>query len=174
MEKLYFLVSPLAAYNDQYGFHRAYFATGSGFTNGLVLSCIIGLAFALIFYFAICNGKSTKPATRINWIIMLGVVAVITYFAGDFFIIGSYGQPGTGFYKFCQDYANNYMANHTGNQQVVQQCMLEFNTIIDNLKQGKDVAFMFNSNNVIFSVLVYFLTSLGVKNFTKHGSQIPF
>lgn len=174
MDIFYFLVTSLEAYKDQYGFHSAYFADGSGFMTGLLLSVIIGVVLALVFYFSLCNGKSTKFATRANWFVMLLVVAVLTYFTGEIFIIGSEGQPGTGFYEFCQNYANNYVSEHVGNNQTVQACLLEYNTIIENLKQGKDVAFLFNINNVIYSVVTFFLTSLGVKNLTKHGSQIPF
>lgn len=174
MDFFYFLVTPLKAYNDQYGFHSAYFSDGPGFMNGFLISVVIGIALAFVFYFALCNGKSVKPATRANWWIMFCVVAIITYFVGDIFVVGTAGQPGTGFYRFCQNYANNYVNEHYGNNQAVQDCLLEFNRIIENLNQGKDVALMFNINNVIYSVLFYFLTSLGVKNFTKFGSQIPF
>ena len=174
MDIFYFLVTSLEAYKDQYGFHSAYFADGSGFMIGLLLSLGIGVVMALCFYFGLCNGKSAKPAIRANWWITLLLVMIITYFICEMVVIGAAGQPGTGFYEFCQNYANNYVAEHVGNNQTVQACLLEYNTIIENLNQGKDVALMFNLNSVIYSVLVFFLTSLGVKNLTKHGSQIPF
>ena len=174
MDIFYFLVTSFEAYKDQYGFHSAYFADGSGFMIGLLLSLGIGVVMALCFYFGLCNGKSAKPATRINWWVTLLLVAVITYFVCDMVVIGAAGQPGTGFYAFCQDYANNYVSEHVGNNQTVQACLLEYNTIIDNLNQGNDVALMFNLNNVFYSVLAFVLTSFGVKNLTKHGSQIFF
>ena len=174
MDIFYFLVTSWEAYKDQYGFHSAYFADGSGFMIGLLLSLGIGVVMALCFYFGLCNGKSAKPATRINWWVTLLLVAVITYFVCDMVVIGAAGQPGTGFYAFCQDYANNYVSEHVGNNQTVQACLLEYNTIIDNLNQGKDVALMFNRNSVSYSVLAFVLTSFGVKNLTKHGSQIFF
>ena len=176
MDIFYFLVTSFSseAYKDQYGFHSAYFADGSGYLTGFLLSLGIGVFLALCFYFGLCNGKSAKHATRVNWFVTLLLVAVITYFVCDMVVIGAAGQPGTGFYAFCQDYANNYVSEHVGNNQTVQACLLEYNTIIDNLNQGKDVALMFNLNNVIYSVLAFFLTSLSVKNFTHHGSQIPF
>ena len=174
MDIFYFLVTSLEAYKDQYGFHSAYFADGSGYLTGFLLSLGIGVFLALCFYFGLCNGKSAKPATRINWWVTLLLVAVITYFVCDMVVIGAAGQPGTGFYAFCQDYANNYVSEHVGNNQTVQACLLEYNTIIDNLNQGNDVALMFNLNNVFYSVLAFVLTSFGVKNLTKHGSQIPF
>ena len=174
MDIFYFLVTSLEAYKDQYGFHSAYFADGSGYLTGFLLSLGIGVFLALCFYFGLCNGKSSKPATRINWWVTLLLVAVITYFVCDMVVIGAAGQPGTGFYAFCQDYANNYVSEHVGNNQTVQACLLEYNTIIDNLNQGNDVALMFNLNNVFYSVLAFVLTSFGVKNLTKHGSQIFF
>lgn len=174
MDIFYFLVTSLEAYKDQYGFHSAYFADRSGYLTGFLLSLGIGVFLALCFYFGLCNGKSAKPATRINWWVTLLLVAVITYFVCDMVVIGAAGQPGTGFYAFCQDYANNYVSEHVGNNQTVQACLLEYNTIIDNLNQGKDVALMFNLNNVFYSVLAFVLTSFGVKNLTKHGSQIFF
>lgn len=174
MDIFYFLVTSLEAYKDQYGFHSAYFADGSGYLTGFLLSLGIGVFLALCFYFGLCNGKSAKPATRINWWVTLLLVAVITYFVCDMVVIGAAGQPGTGFYAFCQDYANNYVSEHVGNNQTVQACLLEYNTIIDNLNQGNDVALMFNLNNVFYSVLAFVLTSFGVKNLTKHGSQIFF
>lgn len=176
MDIFYFLVTSFSseAYKDQYGFHSAYFADGSGYLTGFLLSLGIGVFLALCFYFGLCNGKSAKPATRINWWVTLFLVAVITYFVCDMVVIGAAGQPGTGFYAFCQDYANNYVSEHVGNNQTVQACLLEYNTIIDNLNQGNDVALMFNLNNVFYSVLAFVLTSFGVKNLTKHGSQIFF
>ncbi|CAK7086295.1 MAG: hypothetical protein BACB_04408 [Bacteroides thetaiotaomicron] len=176
MDIFYFLVTSFSseAYKDQYGFHSAYFADGSGYLTGFLLSLGIGVFLALCFYFGLCNGKSAKPATRINWWVTLLLVAVITYFVCDMVVIGAAGQPGTGFYAFCQDYANNYVSEHVGNNQTVQACLLEYNTIIDNLNQGNDVALMFNLNNVFYSVLAFVLTSFGVKNLTKHGSQIFF
>ena len=174
MDIFYFLVTSFEAYKDQYGFHSAYFADGSGYLTGFLLSLGIGVFLALCFYFGLCNGKSAKPATRINWWVTLLLVAVITYFVCDMVVIGAAGQPGTGFYAFCQDYANNYVSEHVGNNQTVQACLLEYNTIIDNLNQGNDVALMFNLNNVFYSVLAFVLTSFGVKNLTKHGSQIFF
>ena len=176
MDIFYFLVTSFSseAYKDQYGFHSAYFADGSGYLTGFLLSLGIGVFLALCFYFGLCNGKSAKPATRINWWVTLLLVAVITYFVCDMVVIGAAGQPGTGFYAFCQDYANNYVSEHVGNNQTVQACLLEYNTIIDNLNQGNDVALMFNLNNVFYSVLAFVLTSFGVKNLTKHGSQVPF
>ena len=176
MDIFYFLVTSFSseAYKDQYGFHSAYFADGSGYLTGFLLSLGIGVFLALCFYFGLCNGKSAKPATRINWWVTLLLVAVITYFVCDMVVIGAAGQPGTGFYAFCQDYANNYVSEHVGNNQTVQACLLEYNTIVDNLNQGNDVALMFNLNNVFYSVLAFVLTSFGVKNLTKHGSQIFF
>lgn len=176
MDIFYFLVTSFSseAYKDQYGFHSTYFADGSGYLTGFLLSLGIGVFLALCFYFGLCNGKSAKPATRINWWVTLLLVAVITYFVCDMVVIGAAGQPGTGFYAFCQDYANNYVSEHVGNNQTVQACLLEYNTIIDNLNQGNDVALMFNLNNVFYSVLAFVLTSFGVKNLTKHGSQIFF
>lgn len=174
MDIFYFLVTSLDAYKDQYGFHSAYFVEGPGFITGFILAIVIGAVTSLVFYFGFCNGKSVKQATRINWVIMLLVAAVFTYFVSDILVIGSEGQPGTGFYAFCETFCNNYTGEHYGNEQAVNACVLEYKTIIENLKQGKDVAFMFNISNVIYSVLVFFLTSLGVKNLTKHGSQIPF
>ena len=176
MDIFYFLVTSFSseAYKDQYGFHSAYFADGSGYLTGFLLSLGIGVFLALCFYFGLCNGKSAKPATRINWWVTLLLVAVITYFVCDMVVIGAAGQPGTGFYAFCQDYANNYVSEHVGNNQTVQACLLEYNTIIENLNQGNDVALMFNLNNVFYSVLAFVLTSFGVKNLTKHGSQIFF
>ena len=176
MDIFYFLVTSFSseAYKDQYGFHSAYFADGSGYLTGFLLSLGIGVFLALCFYFGLCTGNSAKPATRINWWITLLLVAVITYFVCDMVVIGAAGQPGTGFYAFCQDYANNYVSEHVGNNQTVQACLLEYNTIIDNLNQGNDVALMFNLNNVFYSVLAFVLTSFGVKNLTKHGSQIFF
>ena len=176
MDIFYFLVTSFSseAYKDQYGFHSAYFADGSGYLTGFLLSLGIGVFLALCFYFGLCNGKSAKPATRINWWVTLLLVAVITYFVCDMVVIGAAGQPGTGFYAFCQDYANNYVSEHVGNNQTVQACLLEYNTIIDNLNQGNDVALMFNLNNVFYSVLAFVLTSFGVKSLTKHGSQIFF
>ena len=176
MDIFYFLVTSFSseAYKDQYGFHSAYFADGSGYLTGFLLSLGIGVFLALCFYFGLCNGKSAKPAIRANWWVTLLLVAVITYFVCDMVVIGAAGQPGTGFYAFCQDYANNYVSEHVGNNQTVQACLLEYNTIVDNLNQGNDVALMFNLNNVFYSVLAFVLTSFGVKNLTKHGSQIFF
>ena len=80
MDIFYFLVTSLEAYKDQYGFHSAYFADGSGFMAGLLLSLGIGVVLALCFYFGLCNGKSAKPATRANWWVTLLLVVISTYF----------------------------------------------------------------------------------------------
>ena len=66
------------------------------------------------------------------------------------------------------------MSQNIGNNQAVQECQMELNRILEELRKGNDVALMFNVTNAVLSMLFYFLTSLCVKNLTKHGSQIPF
>lgn len=174
MDFFYYFVTSLEQYTDKFGFHSYYFVENGAFTEAFLYSAAIGVAIALAFYFGLCNGESAKPATRVNWFIGLLLVALAAYFAGDMMIIGSDGNPGTGFYAACQEFANNFMNQNIGNNQAVQECQMELNRILEELRKGNDVALMFNITNAVLSMLIYFLTSLGVKNFTKHGSQIPF
>lgn len=174
MDFIYFLVTSLEQYSDKFYFHSNYFVEQRSFTEAFFYSSGIGAAVALVFYFVLCNGDSVKPATRVNWFIGLLLVALAAFFVGDIMIIGSDGTPGTGFYAACQDYANEYMIANQGNEQAITECQMELNNILENLRQGNDVALMFNLTNAVISMLVYFLTSLGVKNFTKSGSAIPF
>ena len=175
MDLFYFLVTSLEQYADKFGFHNYYFVeNGGAFTEGYFYSAGIGVVVALAFYFGLCNGESAKPATRVNWGIGLLLVALAAYFIGDIMIIGSDGNPGSGFYGACQEFANNFMSQNIGNNQAVQECQMELNRILEELRKGNDVALMFNVTNAVLSMLFYFLTSIGVKNFTKHCSQIPF
>lgn len=176
MDFFYFLVTSLEQYADKYGFHNYYFVeNGLGaFTEGFLYSAGIGVVVSLAFYFGLCNGESVKLATRVNWGIGLLLVALAAYFIGDIMIIGSDGNPGSGFYCACQEFANNFMSQNIGNNQAVQECQMELNRILEELRKGNDVALMFNVTNAVLSMLFYFLTSLCVKNLTKHGSQIPF
>lgn len=174
MDFFYFLVTSLEQYTDKFGFHTYYFVENGAFTEAFFYSTGIGAVVAITFYIGLCNGESVRPATRVNWLICLLLVAFAAFFVGDIMIIGSEGNPGTGFYASCQDFANNYMIQHQGNDQTIQECMGELNKILKDLREGNDVALMFNVVNVLLSILTYFLVSLCVKNFTKHGSQIPF
>lgn len=173
MDFFYFLVTSLEQYADKFGFHNYYFVENGAFTEGFLYSAGIGVVVSLAFYFGLCNGESVKLATRVNWGIGLLLVALAAYFIGDIMIIGSDGNPGSGFYCACQEFANNFMSQNIGNNQAVQECQMELNRILEELRKGNDVALMFNVTNAVLSMLFYFLTSLCVKNLTKHGSQIP-
>lgn len=174
MDLFYYFVTSLDQYADKFGFHNYYFVENGAFTAGFWYSFGIGVVVALAFYFGLCNGESVKHATRVNWGIGLLLVALAAYFIGDFLIIGSDGNPGSGFYCACQEFANNFMSHNIGNNQAVQECQMELNRILEELRKGNDVALMFNVTNAVLSMLFYFLTSLGVKNLTKMGSHIPF
>ena len=174
MDFFYFLVTSMEQYNDKYGFHSTYFAENSGFLEGFLYSLAIGIVIALVFYFGLCNGKSIKYATRVNWCIGLAIVALVAYFFGDIMVIGTAGNPGTGFYAFCQSFANDFMIQHQGNEQAIADCQIELNNILTQLNQGKDVALWFNISNAVYAMIAYFLVSIGVKNVTKMASQIPF
>lgn len=185
MDLFYFLVTSLEQYSDKLGFHKYFFegelpswlkdvAPFPAFYEGFLCSLGIGAAIALAFYFGMCNGESVKPATRTNWYIGLLLVALAAFFVSDIMFIGADGNPGSGFYGACQEYAKKFMENHTGNQQDIKACLDEFNKIKTALNEGNDVALMFNVSNALLSMLFYLLASIGVKNFTKHGSQIPF
>lgn len=176
MDLFYFFVTSHEQYADKFGFHNYYFVEGNfpAFTEGFLYSAGIGGVVALAFYFGLCNGESAKHATRVNWGIGLLLVALAAYFIGDIMIIGSDGNPGSGFYGACQDFAREFMEDNRGNTQALQECQMELKSILEKLRKGKDVALTFNVTNAVLSMLFYFLTSIGVKNFTKHGSQIPF
>lgn len=171
MELIYFLVTSLEAYADKFGFHANYFVEKGAFLEGLLYSAGIGALIALLFYFGCCNGESVKPATRVNWLIGLFLVGLIAFFISDLFIIGSEGE---GFYASLDAIVREYCVNNSWDTLGIQERQIEMNTIVKNLKEGKDVALEVNLTNVFISMLVYFLISLGVKNYTKHGSQIPF
>lgn len=174
MDLFYFLVTSLEQYSDKFGFHTNYFVENGTFALAFGCSFGIGAAIALAFYFGMCNGESVKHATRTNWYIGLLLVALAAFFVSDIMFIGADGNPGTGFYGACQEHIRQFMLQHQGNQQVIQECQTEFNKIMKNLNEGNDVALMFNVTNALLSMLFYLLASIGVKNFTKHGSQIPF
>ena len=174
MDLFYFLVTSLEQYSDKFGFHVNYFIEKGAFTEAFLYSLAIGVVVALAFYFSLCNAVSVKPATRVNWFIGLVIVAIAAFFIGDIMVIGSEGNPGTGFYASCQAFANNYMLLHQDNNQAIQECQNELNKILQDLKEDNDIVLLFNVTNAFLSMLIYFLVSLSVKNFTKHGSQIPF
>ena len=174
MDFFYFLVTSLEQYADKFGFHNYYFVENRAFTEGFLYSAGIGVVVSVAFYFGLCNGESVKPATRVNWGIGLLLVALAAYFIGDIMIIGSDGKPGTGFYQACQNFCQAFCDSHPGNVQAGRECQMELESILKELRKGKDVALMFNVTNAVLSMLFYFLTSLCVKNLTKHGSQIPF
>ncbi len=172
MELIYFLVTDLTKnYADKFGMHANYFVDNGAFLEGLGYSAGIGFVCALAFYFCLCNGNSAKAATRVNWIIGLLIVALIGYFVSDTLIMGA---KGSGFYQSVNDFVMEFGKKNPLDTMGIQERTAEMNMILKNLREGKDVAFELNITNTILTMLSYFITSIVVKNFTKHGSQIPF
>lgn len=172
MELIYFWVTELTTkYADKFDFHANYFVTERAFLQGFVYSLVIGAVCALAFYFCLCNGNSVKPATRVNWLIGLFIVALAGYFVSDILIMGA---EGSGFYKSINDFVRNFADKNGLDTHGIQERTAEMNLILKNLREDRDVALELNATNTIIAMLSYFLVSIGVKNFTKHGSQIPF
>lgn len=174
MDAIYFWVSSLDCFKDRFDFHAKYFIDGGAFLYGFLLSVGVGIVVAFAFYFVCCNGKNAKPASVPNWLIALVLAVVAAYFLGDVLVMGSAGTPGSGFYAACNKFANDFVIANSGNMTATQECMAEYNTIIQALQKGKDVALEFNLTNAFLAAIAYFATSMVVKNLTKHGTRIPF
>lgn len=172
MDFLYFLITSENAWSDKFGFHKNYFIENNAFLTGFLIAVSFSILLTLLFYFGCCNGKSNENAKPLYWFVLLAVVAVGVYFVGDAVVIGAENTSGS-FYEANQKFCTEYCRAHVGNEQTIKECRIELAKITKDLNEGCDVAFMFNLTNVILSLTIFYLMSLIVKGFTKHGSCIP-
>lgn len=173
MDFLYFLVTSHDAWtNDAYGFHAHYFSDLNTFTYSLLAMVAVGAVLSVAFYMGCCNGKSNALATRTNWWIMFAVTAVVAFCVSHFVF---FGGESSGFLAASDSFLNTELyQQYMNNQSEFDKCANELANIKDAVANWNDVALMFSVTNLVIVLVIHFLTSMGVKRFTVHGSQIPF
>lgn len=180
MDFFYFLVTGSQSWEPHY--HENFFTTQGGFLWGTIGAAVIGILFALIFYFGCCNSKtSQKSATTGVWAIFLLIGGVVAYFYADMVVIGNTGTTDNAsifrshsFYKANEDYYIQQTSQGTASPTLIQELTQTKGKIKSDLDKGGDVRFDFDITTALLAVLCFFITSIIVKRFTLGGKSIPF
>lgn len=169
-----------AIWNDGYLYHYNYFITEGAFMKAFFIMLGIGILVSLAFYFGLCNGKTAKYATPVNWCCALILTCAVAFGAGKFAIIGhdsvednGASSKNCGFYYSCEQFCQQLVAENIGNEEQQRAIIQKYEDIRGQLNQGSDVTVPFYFTNIIISVIAFVIMSFAVKNFTKHGSAIP-
>lgn len=186
MDFIYFLVTGNEAWEGY--FHENFFMTQNGFWWGIIGAFAIAAIFALIFYFGFCNSKTSNTYAKIwLWGIFLALSGGCSYFYADLVVIGDPAQPQKddkdriallykySFYKANNDYYTYITDDKNGyrSQKEKEDLKKQMNTIKDNLNKGKDVRNDFDITTAAWSLIFFYLISLGIKRFTINGKCIP-
>lgn len=150
-------------------------------TDVLIWTFVIGLAIALVtslfFYLVICN-KSFSLSTRLNWLIVLLITGVATFFVSDWYMKGSDGgdaSSSSGFfldsYTFQDDTAQDLEDN--------EEQLAEWNALAEDFRQklgtGEfDIITNIALVNTVYSLFFFIVLSFCLKGKTDHGKNIPF
>ncbi len=190
-DKIYNFVTSTEAWKSDHGeisFHEQFFIHEKGFVAGSLGAVIIALVFAAIFYFGLCNSKtSNKYATHWLWAIFLAVSGLVAFAYSDQVLIGNSAtaeqmyelhvsdRPYNVFYEY-SFYKSIHLYEQENNASSSSQPEIQerSNKILDDLKKGEDVNMPFNMTNAVISLIAFFLISLGIKRFTINGKCIPF
>ena len=172
MEKLYFLVTGLKTWTDRdpHQFLHHYFIENGAFTTSFLIALVVAL-LGLLFFYGWLGNFSNRLSTLPSWIVTLIVVGLITMVVTQVMVIGSYDSQ-TGFFDDVTQYAQELRQNESNNT------VAQFDTDVDNIRStmsnGCDVVYVLNLWNMILSLIIFFLCSLGVKRFTRYAIAIPF
>lgn len=182
MKSIFFLVSSMPQYGDEYGYH-AHFFEGSGFMTAFIIAMVVAVVCAAIYYFGLCmKVKTISAATLPVWLVGLALSALIPFFLADQILIGhNIGDDNEAdetaityahsFYRDLEYYYIDISEDAPVSEQ--EQMMSVKDEIVENLNQGDDVALMFSLNTLIWSVIAYYLFSLLMKGFSINGLAIP-
>lgn len=179
MDFFYFLVTSSKAWDPRY--HQNFFNTEGAFGTGFFYALVLGLMFALIFYFGCCNNsKSSSSATLPVWLGFLLVSAVVAYFAADWMIIGKSGEKDresifykSSFYQANEEYFIKQSRQNSTNTQLIKELTTKKNEIKSALDKGGDVRFDFCLTTAALCMIFFYFTSLLVKSFTINGKTVP-
>lgn len=195
MKYFFFLVSGLEKYKDAYGYHDHFFQTSGGFLWAIGAAFVVALVCAIVFYFGLCNSRKTfKAATMPVWVVTLIITGVVTFLFTSQVLIG-HGSGAIGddeeeevdaaanngasqgklhnFYVDMEQYYNQSALNEDITSDELDDRLQVKEEIIENLNQGEDVAMLFNLNATLYALLFFYIISLILKGFTKHGIMLP-
>lgn len=178
MDYLYYLVSSLTEYNDEYQFHLSYFTDKEGFVTAFLIALIASAAFVALFYFIICNIFNRLSRTYI-WILALLLSITTTYFLTATIVIGGSDEEGsyTGFYESIEEDAGikrEEFAQIPEEKEKLDQKEEELIAALNgNSVETYEVSEMLYLSNCIYSTLFFIIFSILIKGTTRYGIAIP-
>lgn len=180
MDKLFFFVTSSDAWKSTRNFHENFFVDHNGFLYGLLLALVVALLLVVCFYFGCANSKRDNSIATIPvWCGTLVATGLIVFLIANFVLIGKSNITSTQsvFYKYSFYKANTeYVVEKTrgnSNEQLAKKLTTDKKTIEINLNRGKDVRYAYSMGCAVYSLLFFYLLSLGIKGFTYQGSTIP-
>ena len=179
MKSLFFLVSGMEQYADNYDYHLHFFETQGAFMSALIIAVVVALIFAAIYYFGLCmSHKTISCATIPVWAVAFVLSGAISFLIAGQVLIGHDNPEGTSkitydhsFYKDLDDYYIELAEDAPDAEKAAMNA--EKNDIITALEEGEDVALMFNLNTGLWSLLAFYVFSLLLKGFSTNGMAIP-
>lgn len=178
MDFFYFLVTGSNHWEPHY--HQNFFVTQGAFTIGVVYALILGIVFALAFYFGCCNSKvSMKSASFPIWVTFMLLAGVASYLVADMHVIGLANEKNqkslfynASFYKANEEYYIEKTRN-IQNEQLVKDLMRKKTEIKSKLDKGGDVRFEYSLTTALLSCIFFYVFSILVKQRTINGKSIP-
>lgn len=175
MDFLYFLVKGTETYQpdaDPIRLLQNYFETEGAFTSAFIIALIVALVGLLIFY-GIFGMKVYRMAThKVYWSVLV-IVGVITFAITQFSVVGS-EDAQSGFFASAEtsEYIEDYLRPLSEAEQ--QEAIEQRDELEDKMDGFCDVVITLDLINAVYSVLIFFLLSIVVKNATVHAKKIPF
>lgn len=173
MDFLYFLVKKSSTYGvneDPMSFLKNYFETEGAFNTSFYYALIVALVGILLFY-GIFGMKIFKLATKAVYWITFGIVGLITAILTQLMVVGS--KSGiTGFFASVNNNFSSIVLNLEGEQ--LNLAMAQRQGIEEKMDGFCDAVLWLDITNAAVAIVLFFLFSLVVKNFTIHAKRIPF
>ncbi len=175
MEKIYFIVSQCGTWtqNDPNGYLSNYFSSEGAFVHAFLIALAVAAVAAGVFYGWIGNAVA-KLSNLATWICTMVLDAAVTFLLTKIFVIGSQ-IAGTGVFQSITQHKEELrkaipVEDEAGRNNLISTTSKLVNTLND----GCDVTNYLYLENVVISIILFFIISLLVKKMTKFAVYVPF
>lgn len=176
MDKIYFLVSQCDTWvNDKSEYLSQYFCVEGAFLHAFLIALILAIVAAAIFYGWIGN-KVAKLSNLTIWLCSLLIQGFLTFLFTKIMVIGN-SLAGTGIFQSIIKRKEDLLQtvyNGIENSGQKDEFIKNTNDFVQKLSDGCDVTNYLYLENVIISIILFFIISLIVKKMTKFAVYVPF
>lgn len=164
---------------DYVDYYKAYFEDTAICGTIFWVAIIIAVAFALLYYFGVCN-FFFKLAKRWIWLSVLALVFMITLFATSPLIVGyntENPEESTGVFFAAYETETEKLENTSDDEarNAIMTTASDFRDRFDGSMfiMEEELPFEMALVNACLAAFVFIILSFILKRFTVHGSSIP-